>query len=226
MALKAEGHGIDPCSETHLRGLLVIQFSIADQVIYKLTNSRFVAAVLLMVTSLLMAWWWLSSSDSSDNARAGESPVTAPATLPVAQKPLPPAGEPQRLNLDEKVKKSDPNDALPRGVTAEQWAYLKSELKDHPNRTAEISRVASFMGFQADIKELRELRQSNPRDVRLQAMAQSIASELKPRLESREFTLGEALELYASLLTIIETDEKKRKPALDKWLSEHAAPAK
>lgn len=88
----------------------------------------------------------------------------------------------------------------PEGLDAAQWQSLRESLKDHPQRDAEIARVAEYMAFRSRVDRWRAARaQPAERDAARQ-LAHGLLDGLPVHVGRRELSAGEAMLLQDALL--------------------------
>jgi len=101
---------------------------------------------------------------------------------------------------------------VPEGMTAEQWRALQDSLKDHPQRDAEIARVAEYMAFQSRMERYRSLRAQA--DAGAQAAARELAAGLLDSVPTHvargEMTAGEAALAQGALIDTLLPDAAAR----------------
>ena len=111
----------------------------------------------------------------------------------------------------------------PAGVSAEQWATLRETLKDHPQRDAEIRRVAEFMDYMNAAQRFQALQASAHGGAELQQLARLLDAGLPTRLQRQEVSLGEARLLKVAITQALEPDASRREVQLAEWRATTAA---
>ena len=111
----------------------------------------------------------------------------------------------------------------PAGVSAEQWATLRDSLKDHPQRDAEIRRVAEFMDYMNAAQRFQALQASAHGGAELQQLARVLDAGLPTRLQRQEVSLGEARLLKVAITQALEPDASQREVQLAEWRATTAA---
>ena len=111
----------------------------------------------------------------------------------------------------------------PAGVSAEQWASLRETLKDHPQRDAEIRRVAEFMDYMNAAQRFQALQASAHGGAELQQLARLLDAGLPTRLQRQEVSLGEARLLKLAITQALEPDASQREVQLAEWRATTAA---
>lgn len=187
------------------------------------------AGVALFALLLLAAWWQRNESavewpvaDAGildDPTRAPEAFASAaPAHNPVV--PTAPESDPTLTHPPAAI-------VAPEGMTTDEWHALHDALKDHPQRDAEIARVAEYMAYRARLERYRVLQTQG-------AVGQGMARELAPalldglpaRVARGEVTAAEALRLQDSLLATLWPDGTARdmRRAIERQRLRDAAP--
>jgi len=117
----------------------------------------------------------------------------------------------------------------PEGMTAEQWQALRDSLKDHPQRDAEIARIADYMAFRARAERYRTLREQ--KDSSTQAEARQLATGLLDTLPAHvtrgELSAGEARLMQQALLETLLPDgaQRETRDAVERQRLANALPA-
>ncbi|MCI1191511.1 hypothetical protein MOJ79_06625 [Calidifontimicrobium sp. SYSU G02091] len=115
---------------------------------------------------------------------------------------------------------------IPAGLTPEQYRELRATLADHPQRDAEIARVAAYLQFTAQWQAFLQRRAMGAIDDDLRALARTLDDGLGERLAQREMTAGEAAFVKAALLEVLQPDAAARDAALKAWRAEADAAAR
>lgn len=105
----------------------------------------------------------------------------------------------------------------PAGISAEKWATLRETLKDHPQRDAEIRRVAEFMDYMNAAQRFRALQAVAQHGPELQQLARVLDAGLATRLQRQEVSLGEARLLKLAITQALEPDASRRDRQLAEW---------
>ena len=111
----------------------------------------------------------------------------------------------------------------PAGVSADQWTSLRDSLKDHPQRDAEIRRVAEFMDYMNAAQRFQALQASAHGGAELQQLARLLDAGLPTRLQRQEVSLGEARLLKLAITQALEPDASQREVQLAEWRATTAA---
>lgn len=110
---------------------------------------------------------------------------------------------------------------VPPGITAGQWAALKTELAAQPQ---ELRRLQAHYVFADQVRRFRAQAAGDER----RALAQRIDAGLDERLQAGELSAGEARLLKLAALRELQPDEAARALALSQWetaLAAQPAPA-
>ena len=172
-----------------------------------------------MKTGRLIAWgiagavitlasgMWLASRTSASSSSVDEfSPPARPAPL-VSQPANPaPVAAPQTT--------SGPI-TPPEGMTSAQWDLLRDQLKDHPQREAEIARVGAAVTYLSRLNRFRAQRQptsaeASPADRELAAW---LLEQLPARIANREVSGSEGRRLSGALLDALAATPAQRELA-------------
>ena len=103
--------------------------------------------------------------------------------------------------------------ALPPGVSAEQWAALRTEYADRP---AELRRLADHFAFADELDRFRSGR-ADGRSAGQLALARSLDAGLDERLRERELSAAEARLIKIAVLEVLVDDEDQRRDTLGRW---------
>jgi hypothetical protein len=96
-------------------------------------------------------------------------------------------------------------DAVPEGVDPEQWQRVLEAVADHPQREAELQRLAAFMRYSSRLEAFRAQRQAGVPAEQLRALALELDAGLDERVERGEVTPGEAIMIRTALLESLAT---------------------
>ena len=105
----------------------------------------------------------------------------------------------------------------PAGISAEQWASLREGLKDHPQRDAEIRRVAEYIDYMNAAQRFQALQAAAHSGPELQQLARVLDAGLATRLQRQEVSLGEARLLKLAITQALEPDASRRDMQIAEW---------
>jgi len=94
---------------------------------------------------------------------------------------------------------------------------LREGLKDHPQRDAEIRRVAEFMDYMNAAQRFQALQAAAHRGPELQQLARVLDAGLPTRLQRQEVSLGEARLLKLAITQALEPDASRHDMQLAEW---------
>lgn len=169
---------------------------------------------------------WEGGAPATIESRTAEgtgSPADAP---PVAASPtLSSASTPPTVATDRRAAlppaPATAPDPVPAGLGAEQWQQVQAALADHPQRDAELRRIAAFLQLQGRVQAFAEARQRGATRSELAALARPLQAELPRHLALGELSAPEALRLQAALLEVTEPDTAAANQALADWRARH-----
>lgn len=174
--------------------------------------------------------------DWGNDAVPTPAPVAAPAPDPVDRPVSPFADAPPVVGPDapDRVRMAaaaasamavEPpgSGGAPPGMTPQQWQQLVAALQDQPERVAELTRIASYLGFSARVQHFQTQRTVGARGATLAPLAQQLQTEVAQRLDHGELSMAEAESLQTELLEVLEPDAARRDQALDQWRDQHAS---
>jgi hypothetical protein len=193
---------------------------------------RWLVAAIGVGTVGLMAWWWLGEPapqppPAQAQAESRLAEVSAQTLRPVspfgAGKVEAPAlvPAPAEAPLPTPVADRPP----PSGMSSEQWRDLQAALKDHPDRDAELRRVAQYLAFKSNFELFQAARSQHAGTPELQTLARQLDAELDARLANAELNAAEAVAIKSTLLDELEPDGARRATRLDQWARQHAPAA-
>ena len=165
-------------------------------------------------------WRFAGGSGSATDAVLVASPATPPAA--VAATGLLPR-EARAVDATSTLATSPSAapvaiaESPPAGISAEQWASLREDLKDHPQRSAEIRRVAEFMDYMNATQRFQALQAAAHHGPELQQLARVLDAGLATRLQRQEVSLGEARLLKLAITQALEPDASRRDMQLAEW---------
>lgn len=192
--------------------------------------TRWLAGAGVAAVAALAATWWLSEpaaeppsaqalaeqrlADASAQSQRPMSPFAAmvDAAPPGASAAAEPAAAPP----------AEVGNATPRGMTPKQWEDLQLALKDHPQRDAELRRVADYLAFKDSFDLFQAARTQHNGSAELQALARKLDGDLETRMANAEMTAAEAVAIKTTLLDQLEPDAARRAAQLDQWVRQHA----
>ena len=183
---------------------------------------RWPVVLALGLMSLAGAGWMVAAGVGS---ASGESPVLPVASrAPVPSEPAWAAPENRAVDVASPVNATAAAaETPPAGISAEQWAFLRETLKDHPQRDAEIRRVAEFMVYMNAAQRFQTLQASAHGGAELQQLARLLDAGLSTRLQRQEVSLGEARLLKVAIIQALEADASQREVKLAEWRATTAA---
>ena len=114
---------------------------------------------------------------------------------------------------------AEPSSGSPPGLTPQQLSELRASLENHPQREAEVERIAAYMQFAQQWTQFRERRAAGAAVSELQPLASALDGALEERLRQREMSAAEALQVKAALLEALVPDVASRQTALSTWRS-------
>jgi hypothetical protein len=179
-----------------------------------------------------LGWWLL---DVAGERAASTPATTASGTTPASTTPSPTAAPAQGLAQAPAAATvaaaaaaagGTADAGVPAGLTPEQYRELRATLADHPQRDAEIARVAAYLQFTAQWQAFQQQRAAGVIDDGLRALARTLDEGLAQRLAQREVTAGEAAFVKAALLDVLQPDAASRDAALKAWRAEADAAAR
>ncbi|AKJ31809.1 hypothetical protein [Caldimonas brevitalea] len=192
-------------------------------------KGRHLTLAALLLAALTIVWWqrrepvvapaaaaqqpdvgWRTPSPFGNGPAAQEAPVAT--TADDDESPVPSASAPA-TDLPP-----------PRGMSASQWAQLQDSLRDHPERDAEIARVADYMAYQHTLDLYQAQRAQGAPLHELQPLARELDAGLEQRITRGEMSLPEAQLLKSALLDTLQPDATQRTAALDAWRRRHTPP--
>ncbi len=159
-------------------------------------------------------------------SRNGDSPVTAPPRTAGVTGSLAdaPPGVPFANSTATSAKAAATErraatapDAVPAGLSVEQWQQMQAALADHPQREAELRRITAFLQLQARVQAFAEARQRGATRGELATLARPLQAELPQHLALGELNAAEALRLQGALLELTEPDTTAAAQALADW---------
>ena len=178
------------------------------------------AVLLIVLVAVLVATpLWLARSPAqpqADGLAAMPAPAgTAPSHAPGAAAQLREASPaPSAATASPPAGAAAADDDV-AALTPEQRQQLAAALADHPQRDAELRRIAQYMRFQAQLEQWRQADAAKQ-----PALARQLERALDERLARREMSAGEAQQLKAALLSTSEPDATRRAAALTRWQRE------
>lgn len=110
---------------------------------------------------------------------------------------------------------------IPPGISADQWAALRSEFADRP---AELQRLADHFTFADRLDRFRSGR-SGGRSADQIELARALDAGLDERLREREVSAAEARLIKIAVLEVLLDGEDQRRDALDRWEASLGPPA-
>ena len=193
----------------------------------RLPRRRWPVALALGLMALAGAGWMVAGgadSPSRDKPAATAPPVAIKRALAAPETQAVDAASP--VNVTAAALAPVPvaaADLPPAGVSAEQWATLRETLKDHPQRDAELRRVAEFMNYMNAAQRFRSLQAAAHSGPELQQLARLLDAGLPTRLQRQEVSLGEARLLKVAITQALEPDASQREVQLAEWRATTAA---
>jgi len=101
-----------------------------------------------------------------------------------------------------------PADPVPEGLSEAQWKDLQLVLKDHPNRDAELARVAEFVAYESRLQRFQQLSATPATEQSPEAreLARTLLEQLPIRIGNGEVSAPEAGALSERLLVTLHPD--------------------
>jgi len=168
--------------------------------------------------ALLYGVWALfgASAESDRVAAAPSSTVAAanPMAASLADAPAAPAAE----LAASSVAAAEATDALPPGVTREQWAAIEAEVSKRPDAPAELQRLHAYLQWSDALRRFREAPAADRA-----ALAATIEQGLAERIRQGEVSAGEARQIESALLALTVGDDTERVERLRQWAATELA---
>jgi len=160
--------------------------------------------------------------DGAAPASPREAHADAAATTPLA-------GSGTAFSADPLVTHPPAAVGPPEGMTAEQWRALRDSLKDHPQRDAEIARIADYMAFRARAERYRALRdqKDSPTQAEARQLATGLLDTLPAHVARGELSAGEARLMQQALLETLLPNgaQRETRQAVERQRLADALPA-
>jgi hypothetical protein len=194
-------------------------------------RSRLPVAAAITIGVLLAAWWWFSGPEEppppsaevlAERKLADLSSQTQRPASPFAAGAAASEPEPSAAEAAASAAALAAIGTVPKGMSAEQWRDLQLALKDHPDRDAELKRVAQYLAYKDLFERFQAAREQHAGTPALKALAQQLDDGLNARLANAEMTAAEATAIKTTLLDQLEPDAKRRAQRLDQWMRQQA----
>lgn len=175
-----------------------------------------------------LAWWWLQPA-----AEAPAPAVVAATPAPALPSPFgsgpavvgpdatPPAAAPAPVAAAAPVPPEPPAEDGAPGLPLAELKELKAQLAAEGPARDEAGLMAEHLLFADATLRLKHLRLRGGDAAELRGVAQIVDETLDTQLARGEVTPGEARDLKASVLQVIEPDAARRQALLAQWLQRH-----
>ncbi len=181
----------------------------------------------LILTVGIATLLWAPGDGSADAQATAADAAGMTSVRPAASSmPIPPAGlearAPVATAANLTTTAAPQNDDPLQGLTADERDALTAALAQHPQRDAEMRRVAGFLRLQRQVETwaAAEREPALRRD-----LAARIEAALPTALATRSVTAGEALQLQSRLIADREPDTARADAELAAWRTRHVPPA-
>lgn len=108
-------------------------------------------------------------------------------------------------------------DAIPGGLTPDQWQTLQQRVEPGPLHDRELARIVDFLEFQRRVASLRESRGDAQAAGKRRLLASQIDAGIAAHLALHEISGAEAMLLETAVLEETEPDAARRAQRLADW---------
>lgn len=170
--------------------------------------SWLIVAMALGIAALLLEWR-LASAGAIAAATAWPSAGSTVATAPRASSGA--------ISLRPSTAVAARIDAIPGGLTPDQWQTLQQRVEPGPLHDRELARIVDFLEFQRRVVSLRESRGDAQAAGKRRLLASQIDAGIAAHLALHEISGAEAMLLKTAVLDETEPDVARRAQRLTDW---------